>query len=89
MVEGPRRLSTAAIALVILGIAMVVSIAFAAGEDIAVLFYVAPVVFLGVVVVAAALKMRAGSVRPAECDSCGGLISPNAPYCKHCGAPVS
>ena len=89
MAEGPRRLSAAAIALVIVGIALVVSIAFVAGEDVAVLFYVAPVVFLGVVVVAAALKMRSGSVRPSECAECGGLISPNAPYCKHCGAPVN
>ena len=88
MAEEPRRLSAAAIALVLIGIALVVSIAFAAGEDFAVIFYVAPVVFLGLVVVAAAVKMRSGSVRPAECENCGGLISPNAPYCKHCGAPV-
>lgn len=88
MVDGPRRLSAAAITLVILGIALVVGIAFAAGGDIAVVFYVAPVVLLGVVVIAAAVKMRSGAVQPDECADCGGLISPNAPYCKHCGAPV-
>jgi hypothetical protein len=88
MVDGPRRLSAAAIALVLIGVALVVSIAFAAGSDIAVVFYLAPVVLLGVIVIAAAVKMRGGGVRPAECADCGGLISPNAPYCKHCGAPV-
>lgn len=88
MAEGPRRLSAAAIALVAVGIALVVSIAFAADGDLATVFYVAPVVLLGVVVIAAAVKMRGGTVGPRECDNCGGLISPNAPYCKHCGAPV-
>lgn len=88
MVEGPRRLSTFAIAIVVVGIALVVSLAFAAGVDTASILYVAPVVLLGFVVIAAAAKMRAGRVRPYECTNCGGLISPNSPYCKHCGAPV-
>ena len=86
MAEGPRRLSTVAVAIVIVGIALVVSVAFAAGVDTASILYVAPVVLLGVVVIAAAVKMRAGRVRPYECTDCGGLISPNSPYCKHCGA---
>jgi predicted amidophosphoribosyltransferase len=55
---------------------------------VAVIFYVAPVVLLGLVVIAAAIKVRGGRISPGECPNCGGLISPNAPYCKHCGAPV-
>lgn len=35
-----------------------------------------------------ALLGRTGDVGPAKCSACGGLISPNAPYCKHCGARV-
>ena len=88
MAEGPRRLTTIAIVIVAIGLAMVLSIVVAAGSGLTTLFYVAPVVLLGVLVVAAAVKTRAGSVRPHECSNCGGLISPNAPYCKHCGAPV-
>jgi hypothetical protein len=35
-----------------------------------------------------ALLARSGEIIPAKCAACGGLISPNAPYCKHCGASV-
>lgn len=83
----PRRLSALAIALVVGGIALVVGIAFATDVDTATIFYIAPILLLGAVVIGAAVKTRGGRVRPAECDNCGGLISPNAPYCKHCGAP--
>jgi hypothetical protein len=86
MVEGPSRLSALAIAIVVAGIALVVSIAFIAGGDVATVLYVAPIVLLGTVVVSVALKTRGGAVRPAECWNCGGLVSPNAPSCKHCGA---
>lgn len=88
MAGGPRRLSAAAIAVVVTGIALVVSVAFAAGRDAALVLYVAPVVLLGVIVIAAAVKMYKGRVGPSECERCGGLLSPNAPYCKHCGAQV-
>jgi hypothetical protein len=81
-------LSAAAIAVVLAGIALVVSVAFIAGADAATVLYVAPIVLLGTVVVGVALKTRAGKVRPAECPNCGGLVSPNAPVCKHCGAPL-
>ncbi|MDQ3954355.1 MAG: hypothetical protein M3285_02250 [Actinomycetota bacterium] len=29
------------------------------------------------------------AVQPRRCSNCGGLISPSAPYCKHCKAPVT
>jgi hypothetical protein len=35
-----------------------------------------------------ALLHRLTRVAPAKCAACGGLISPNAPHCKHCGATV-
>ena len=31
---------------------------------------------------------RSKRVAPATCPNCGGLISPNAPYCKHCKATL-
>jgi hypothetical protein len=88
MVEGPARLSAVAIAIVVAGIALVVSVAFLADVDTVTVLYVAPIVLLGLVVVSVAVKTRGGSVRPAECPDCGGLVSPNAPVCKHCGAPL-
>ena len=88
MAEGPRGLAGVAIAIAAIGMGMVVSIMLAAGSGATTVFYVAPVVLLGVLVIAAAIKTRAGRVRPYECPNCEGLISPNAPYCKHCGTPV-
>jgi hypothetical protein len=85
--EGPRRLSAAAIAIVAVGIAFVVAVAFLSG-DAATAFYIAPIILLGVVVVGVAVKTRAGKIHPRECPNCDGLISPNAPYCKHCGSPL-
>ena len=43
---------------------------------------------VGVGLLGIALVSRTGRVQPATCSECNGLISPNAPYCKHCGAPV-
>ena len=43
---------------------------------------------VGVGLLGIALLSRTGRVQPATCSECNGLISPNAPYCKHCGAPV-
>jgi hypothetical protein len=31
---------------------------------------------------------RSRAVEPAVCPNCGGVVSPNAPYCKHCKAPL-
>ena len=43
---------------------------------------------LGVVAVGLAVgrKFASGTVAPAQCDECGGLVAPSSPYCKHCGA---
>ena len=86
MAQSPRRLSALALLIIGAGIALTIALAFAAGMELAVVFYVAPIVLLGAVAVGVAVKTRGGMVRPAECSECGGLISPNAPYCKHCGA---
>ncbi len=43
---------------------------------------------LGGLAIAVARGKDKGMTAPAQCASCGGLISPNAPYCKHCGEPV-
>jgi len=35
--------------------------------------------------VAVARKFSTGTVEPAQCSECGGVIAPSSPYCKHCG----
>lgn len=52
-------------------------------------------VFLILIVVFALISIKVirdsgggSAVQPRRCSNCGGLISPSAPYCKHCKAPV-
>ena len=45
-------------------------------------------VVVGGLAVAVARGRDKGLTAPATCVSCGGLMSPNAPYCKHCGASI-
>lgn len=45
-------------------------------------------VVVGALAIAVTRGKDKGLTAPATCASCEGLISPNAPYCKHCGAPV-
>lgn len=42
---------------------------------------------VGAVAIAAVRRSERGAVGPARCSSCDGVVSANAPYCKHCGAP--
>lgn len=56
--------------------------------DVTALVILAFIVVVGGVGLGAAVKMRKGTVQPAICPNCGGLVSPNAPYCKHCHEPL-
>lgn len=77
---------TAAVGIVLLGIALSVGLAAVAGLDAMGVVILTLVVGMGTLVIAVARRSTTGEVRPAECSSCGGLVSPAAPYCKHCGA---
>lgn len=44
---------------------------------------------IGGLAIAVARGKDKGMTAPAQCTACGGLMSPNAPYCKHCGEPVA
>jgi len=46
-------------------------------------------VAVGALAIAVARGRDKGLTAPAQCTACGGLMSPNAPYCKHCGEPVA
>ena len=74
--------------VVLLGFAAVAALAVANGLDAAGVVILGIVVAVGVVALAASRKIRSGAVTPGRCESCGGLVSPHAPYCKHCGAPL-
>lgn len=74
--------------VVLLGLAAVAALAVANGLDATGVVMAALVVALGVVALAAGRKIRSGGVSPGRCGSCGGLVSPHAPYCKHCGEPL-
>lgn len=56
-------------------------------DDVAVALFFGLVV-IGALAIAVARGRDKGLTAPATCASCGGLMSPNAPYCKHCGASV-
>jgi hypothetical protein len=78
----------AVLALVAAGILGTLGLWVATGFDRTLGIILAFIVAFGVLAVAVLDKARSGTVAPARCEECGGLISPNAPYCKHCGARV-
>ncbi len=72
--------------VVLVGLAAVATLAASHGIDTTGAIIAAVIVTFGLVALAAARKTKTGAVTPAACESCGGLVSPHAPYCKHCGA---
>jgi hypothetical protein len=76
----------AVLALVLAGIALAVGLGLAAGLDIAAVVILGTLIAAGVLAVAVARRSESGAIAPASCSECGGLLSPNSPYCKHCGA---
>ena len=88
MDRADRGLGIAAIAVVLVGTAVALTIGLAAGMDRVALILFGFILGAGVLVLAAVGRMRGGSITPGHCALCEGLISPNSPYCKHCGEPV-
>jgi hypothetical protein len=58
------------------------------GLDVAAVVILATLIATGVLAIVVARKSERDPIGPATCSACGGLMSPNAPYCKHCGEPV-
>ncbi len=71
---------------VVVAVAILSLVGYAFGLDTYAAVILALIVGLGWLAVAVSRKGDAGLARPATCSECGGLVSPNAPYCKHCGA---
>lgn len=79
-------MKAAAAAIFVAGLGFVGVISAAGGSyglvEVMILAFVLALAGLGLT-----MLFRSNSVAPAMCSNCGGVISPNAPYCKHCKAP--
>ncbi len=82
-------MSALAVAIVVTGIGVSIALAVAGGLDVTGAVILALVIAVGGLAIAVARRSAAGTVGPATCSSCGGVVSPNAPYCKHCGTERS
>jgi hypothetical protein len=78
-----------AVAIVIGGLAVAAALAIAVGLDATGTIILALILATGLLALAIVRKSREGIVSPAQCPECGGLVSQNAPYCKHCGASLA
>jgi hypothetical protein len=78
-------MSTFVTVLVLTAIVFVVSVGLAAGLDVYAAAILGFILLTGAVALGVARRTRSGGVGPAFCPHCAGVVSPNAPYCKHCG----
>ena len=86
---GSGRVVTRLVAIFVgVGIVAAAVFGYAVGVDVTAISIFVTLVAVGALAIAVARKSDTGKTVPARCDTCGGLISPNAPYCKHCGAIV-
>ncbi len=86
---GGSPLTSLVVILVSLGVAVTLGLGIAGGFDTTTMVLLALILSFGLLAVAVTRRSRSGLVVPARCASCGGLISAHAPYCKHCGRPVT
>jgi hypothetical protein len=80
--------SLLALAIIVAGISVALVLGLVSGFDTVGIVIFVLIVLVGALGVTAVLRYQSGDVVPAKCNECGGVISPNAPYCKHCGAAV-
>jgi hypothetical protein len=68
------------------GVAGIVAGGLTWGFDATTVIILAMALGVAAVGLGVARKFASGTVAPAQCPECGGVIAPSAPYCKHCGA---
>ena len=73
-------------AIVVAGIAVALALGVSQGFDPTSVTILVLIVVVGGISIAVADRSERGAAGPAHCDACGGVLSPNAPFCKHCGA---
>lgn len=69
------------------GVAAALYLGIRHGFDATAIVILLVIVAVGLLGVVVAARFETGGAQPARCAECGGVISPHAPYCKHCGAP--
>jgi predicted secreted Zn-dependent protease len=74
-----------AIVVVAAGLALALLLGLEYGLDPAAVVILVLLAAVGAVAIAVA-RRSGTSVSPAHCAECNGVISPHAPFCKHCGA---
>ena len=79
-------MSTAVTVIVVLGLALAFALGLARGFDTTAVILLGFLLVFGALSIGVARRARTGAVAPARCANCRGLVSPGAPYCKHCGA---
>ena len=84
-----KGVSGITIAIVVAGVAAAVLLGIAVGVDAGGVVIFGILFGLGILAIAVARKATTGEVEPARCSECEGLVSPSAPYCKHCGTRTS
>ncbi|HJR45164.1 MAG TPA: hypothetical protein VJ927_06120 [Actinomycetota bacterium] len=72
--------------IVVAGLALAVALGVGRGFDATAVTILVSIVLVGAVAIAVANRAERGAIAPGRCDSCGGVVSARAPYCKHCGA---
>ena len=77
------------IGIVAAGVGLAGLVGASRGFDAVSVALLAGIIALGWLAIAVARRAGTGAVGPGHCDHCGGLISPNAPVCKHCDTPIA
>ena len=72
--------------LVVAGIGGAIVLGLETGMDATAIAILVALALVGWLAVEVARRAGRGQAEPARCRECGGLTSPHAPYCKHCGA---
>lgn len=71
---------------VALALLLAVAVGASGGLDAFTAVVLVLIVLVGILAIAVARRSATGRVKPATCPECSSVISPNAPYCKRCGA---
>lgn len=76
----------ATVAFVAVGLALALALGVDQGFDTTSITILVLIALVGALAIAAAGKFEGQRVTPGRCAECNGVISRNAPYCKHCGS---
>lgn len=79
-------MKAATICIVSVGVVLAVLLGIGQGFDATSITILVAIALVGALAIAAADRSKRGVTGPASCEECGGIVSPNAPFCKHCGA---